>query len=40
MIKLNGLGGYKLLDALDSDSVERFIGEIIVNDLKLSEKEI
>jgi hypothetical protein len=40
MIKLNGLGGYKLLDALDSKAVEKFIGDIISNDLKLSEKEI
>jgi hypothetical protein len=37
---LNGFGGYKLLDALDSGAVEKFIGEIIANDLKLSEKEI
>jgi hypothetical protein len=36
MIGLNGLGGYRLLDALDSKMVERIIEEIISRDLKLS----
>jgi hypothetical protein len=36
MIGLNGLGGYRLLDALDSKTVERIIEEIISRDLKLS----
>jgi hypothetical protein len=40
MVKLNGLGGYKLLDALDAKAVEKFIGEIIAKDLKLAEKDI
>lgn len=40
MVKLNGLGGYVLLDALDTGTVERLIGEIIANDFKLSEKDI
>lgn len=40
MVRLNGLGGYKLLDALDGKAVERFIGEFIEKDLKLSQREI
>ncbi|HEY3916327.1 MAG TPA: DUF6339 family protein [Stellaceae bacterium] len=40
MVRLNGLGGYKLLDALDTRTVEKFIGDIISKDLKLSENEI
>nr|WP_249809973.1 DUF6339 family protein [Bradyrhizobium sp. 139] len=40
MVKLNGVGGYKLLDALDSKSVEKFIVEIITQDLKMKEQEI
>ncbi len=40
MVRLNGVGGYKLLDALDSKSVERFIGEIITQDLRMKEQEI
>ena len=37
MIKLNGLGGYKLLDALDSKSVEGFIEKIITDELKIAQ---
>jgi hypothetical protein len=40
MVRLNGLGGYKLLDALDTRAVEKFITDIISKDLKLSESEI
>src|SRR5204863_7470660 len=40
MVKLNGLGGYKLLDALDIRTVETFLSEIIEKDLKLSEAEM
>jgi hypothetical protein len=36
MININGLGGYKLLDALDSRAVEDLIDEIVSRDLKLS----
>jgi hypothetical protein len=37
MVHLNGLGGYKLLDALDSKSVEGQIKRIISSQLKISE---
>ena len=40
MVKLNGLGGYVLLDALDANAVEQLIGDIIANEFKLSEKDI
>jgi Holliday junction resolvasome RuvABC DNA-binding subunit len=40
MVKLNGLGGYVLLDALDTGTVEKLIGEIIAKDFKLLEKDI
>jgi hypothetical protein len=40
MIKLNGLGGYVLLDALDTTTIEKLIGDIIANELKLSENDI
>jgi hypothetical protein len=36
MVRINGLGGYKLLDALDSKAIERLIDEIVSRDLKLS----
>jgi hypothetical protein len=36
MIRLNGLGGYKLLDALERKAVEQLIDDLIENDLKLS----
>ncbi len=36
MIRINGLGGYRLLDALDSKSVEQIVDEIVARDLKLS----
>ncbi len=36
MIRINGLGGYRLLDALDSKAVERLIDEVVSRDLKLS----
>jgi hypothetical protein len=36
MIRLNGLGGYKLLDALERKAVEQLIDDLIANDLKLS----
>jgi hypothetical protein len=38
--ELNGLGGYVLLDALDTKSVEKLIGDIITADFRLSEKDI
>lgn len=37
MISLNGLGGHKLLDALDQSTIESFIDSIISKELKLSE---
>jgi Family of unknown function (DUF6339) len=37
MIRLNGLGGYKLLDALDTKAVESFLKQIISADLKISQ---
>jgi hypothetical protein len=36
MVRLNGLGGYKLLDALDSKSIEQLIDQVISKDLGLS----
>ncbi len=36
MVAINGLGGYKLLDALPRREVERLIDEIVKNDLRLS----
>ena len=36
MVRLNGLGGYKLLDALDAKAVESLIDGVIAEDLKLS----
>jgi hypothetical protein len=36
MIRINGLGGYKLLDALDRKAVEQLIDEVVSRDLKLS----
>jgi hypothetical protein len=36
MVRLNGLGGYKLLDALDAKAVEAFINKIVADELKLS----
>lgn len=36
MIKINGLGGYRLLDALDDKDVDKIIDEIISGDLRLS----
>jgi Family of unknown function (DUF6339) len=36
MIRLNGLGGYTLLDALDSRAIEALIDQVISRDLKLS----
>lgn len=36
MVRLNGLGGYKLLDALDRKVIENLIEELITNDLKIS----
>jgi hypothetical protein len=36
MIRINGLGGYRLLDALDSEAVEHIVDEIVARDLKLS----
>jgi hypothetical protein len=36
MIGINGLGGYRLLDALDSKAVEQLIDEVVSRDLKLS----
>jgi hypothetical protein len=36
MIGLNGMGGYRLLDALDSKAVEGIIDEIVSRDLKIS----
>jgi hypothetical protein len=36
MVRLNGLGGYKLLDALERKAVERLIDDVIANDLKIS----
>jgi Family of unknown function (DUF6339) len=36
MVRINGLGGYKLLDALDSKSVEQLIDQVISKDLGLS----
>ena len=36
MVRLNGLGGYRLLDALEKKAVEKLIDEMIVNDLGLS----
>jgi hypothetical protein len=39
--KLSGRsGGYVLLDALDTGTVEKLIGEIIAKDFKLLEKDI
>ena len=40
MVKLNGLGGYVLLDALDTKTVEKLIEDIIAKDFRLSEKDI
>lgn len=40
MVKLNGLGGYVLLDALDTGTIEKLIGDIIATDFKLSENDI
>lgn len=40
MIKLNGLGGYVLLDALDTKSVERLLASIIEKDLKVTEQQM
>jgi hypothetical protein len=36
MVRLNGLGGYRLLDALDAKSVEALIDGVISKDLGLS----
>jgi hypothetical protein len=36
MVQLNGLGGYKLLDALDAKSIERLIDELITTRLRVS----
>jgi Family of unknown function (DUF6339) len=36
MVRLNGLGGYTLLDALDAKTVEGLIDEVILRDLGLS----
>lgn len=35
MVRLNGLGGYKLLDALERKAVEKLIDDVISNDLKI-----
>jgi hypothetical protein len=37
MAKLNGIGGYKLLDALDAKAIEHLIDRTILEDLKLSD---
>ena len=34
MVRINGLGGYRLLDALDSKAIERLIDEVISQDLR------
>ena len=40
MVNLNGLGGYVLLDALDTGAVEKLIGDIVAKELKLLEEDI
>jgi Family of unknown function (DUF6339) len=37
MIQLNGLGGYKLLDALDAKSVENLIDDLLATRLRVTE---
>ncbi|MGY4441328.1 DUF6339 family protein [Bradyrhizobium sp. LM2.3] len=36
MVQLNGLGGYRLLDALDAKTIEQLIDELISTKLRLS----
>jgi hypothetical protein len=36
MVQVNGLGGYRLLDALDSKMIEQLIDKVVSDDLKLS----